>query len=125
MKLINVTVIKEEEAISGTSSSGNEWQKKIIIVQTQGEYPKKIAVTLWGNMAKMTFDPNKTYTLDIEVESREYNDKWYTDVKCWKAEELKEAPENFPPPPPKEEDLEKDIPDASSDEGLTDDDIPF
>jgi hypothetical protein len=38
----------------------------------------------------------------INIESREYNGKWYTDVRAWKIETSQDVQENYMPtePPP-------------------------
>jgi hypothetical protein len=71
---------------TGTGKNG-EWRKQDIIVQTEGQYPKKICISIWGdkiNPAILVVGNN--LKIDFDVESREYNSKWYTDVKAWKIE---------------------------------------
>jgi hypothetical protein len=63
------------------------WKKQDIIVEQQGQVPKKVCVSIWGeklNIAQHAI--GSTLTLQADVESREYNGKWYTDVKAWKIE---------------------------------------
>lgn len=58
-----------------------------MIVETDGQYPKKICISVWGD--KINEDQLKVgnrLKIDFDVESREYNTKWYTDVKAWKIE---------------------------------------
>ncbi|MDL2222873.1 DUF3127 domain-containing protein [Bacteroidales bacterium OttesenSCG-928-M11] len=64
-----------------------EWKKQSLILETDGQYPKKICVSVWGDKA----DPSilqleKNLVVDFDIESREYNGRWYTDVKAWKIE---------------------------------------
>lgn len=69
---------------SGTGRNG-EWKKQDIIVETQDQYPKKICVSLWGNkFDSVPLTEGELYTIDFDVESREYNGRWYTDVKAWR-----------------------------------------
>lgn len=71
---------------SGTGRNG-EWKKQDIIVETQDQYPKKICVSLWGNkFDSVPLTEGDMYTIDFDVESREYNGRWYTDVKAWKVD---------------------------------------
>ena len=69
------------------SGKNGEWKKQDIIVETDGQYPKKICVSIWGDKinANQLVVGNKL-KLDFDVESREYNSRWYTDVKAWKVE---------------------------------------
>jgi hypothetical protein len=71
---------------SGTSKAGKDWTQQTIIVETDGEYPKKIAIQCASNL----IDKIKDYqighiiTCSINIESREYNGRWFTSVKAWK-----------------------------------------
>lgn len=70
----------------GTGKNG-VWKKQEFILETSGEYPKKICFSLWGD--KIDQSPLKEGTavkVSFDVESREYNGKWYTDAKAWKVE---------------------------------------
>jgi hypothetical protein len=71
------------------SGKNGEWKKQDIIVETDGQYPKKICISVWGDKinAKQLVVGNKL-KIDFDVESREYNSRWYTDVKAWKVEVL-------------------------------------
>jgi hypothetical protein len=78
-KIINLLPLQ-----TGISKNG-QWKKQDIIVETGGQYPKKVCISIWGdkiNEAQLVIGNN----LDIafELESREFNGKWYTDVKAWK-----------------------------------------
>ena len=71
---------------SGTGKNG-EWKKQDIIVETQEQYPKKICVSVWGD--KIPSQPmmlGENLLIDFDIESREYNGRWYTDVKAWKIQ---------------------------------------
>ena len=96
---------------TGMGKNG-EWKKQNVIVETDGQYPKKICLTAWGD----TFNPAQTQpgtmlTIDFDLESREFNGRWYTDVKAWRIEAagtpqspapMSDPPANFnlPEPPP-------------------------
>ena len=71
---------------TGTGKNGT-WKKQDIVVETDGQYPKKVCISVWGdkiNASHLTVG-NKL-KIDFDIESREYNSRWYTDVKAWKVE---------------------------------------
>ncbi len=71
---------------SGTSKNG-QWKKQDIIVETESQYPKKVCVSVWGDKIDAgQLQPGTLLKIDFDVESREYNGRWYTDVKAWKIE---------------------------------------
>ncbi len=79
-----LTAILPEQ--TGTGKNG-QWKKQDIIVETDGQYPKKVCISLWGDK----FDRNilrvgNRLTVSFDIESREFNGKWYTNVKGWKVE---------------------------------------
>lgn len=69
---------------TGMGKNG-EWKKQDIIVETNEQYPKKIHISIWGDKIneKQLFVGNE---LDIyfDLESREFNGKWYTDIRAKK-----------------------------------------
>ena len=69
------------------SGKNGEWRKQDLIVETDGQYPKKICISVWGDKinANQLVVGNKL-KIDFDIESREYNSRWYTDVKAWKVE---------------------------------------
>jgi|SRR5450755_1564121 hypothetical protein len=71
---------------TGTGKNG-QWKKQDIIVETDATYPKKICISIWGDKIDAgQLQPGNQLKIDFDVESREYNGRWYTDVKAWKIE---------------------------------------
>ena len=71
---------------TGTGKNG-EWKKQDIIVETDGQYPKKVCISIWGD--KINDNQlliGNLLKIDFDIESREYNGKWYTDLKALKIE---------------------------------------
>ena len=71
---------------TGTGKNG-QWKKQDIIVETEGTYPKKVCISIWGDkINESVLQIGSQLAISFDVESREYNGKWYTDVKAWKIE---------------------------------------
>lgn len=80
-----VAVLPLESGVSKTS--GNPWSKATIVVETPGQYPKKVALTNMKNAEEFSKLPIGTQgVFKIDVESREYNGRWYSDVRCYAYE---------------------------------------
>ena len=80
-KLIQVLPLQ-----TGTGKNG-QWKKQDIIVETEGQYPKKVCVSVWGDkISENLLQVGAQLAISFDVESREYNGRWYTDVKAWKIE---------------------------------------
>ena len=70
---------------SGESARG-PWRKQEYVLETDGQYPKKICFMAWGDkIDEFAIRETETVTAAINLESREYNGRWYTDVKAWKV----------------------------------------
>lgn len=77
----------------GTSKAGKEWAKATVVIEYGDQYPKKVALDNLKNaedFAKLAVGADGTF--HIEVESREFNGRWYTSVNCWKWETTQQAP---------------------------------
>lgn len=80
-KLIQLLPLQSGESKNGT------WRKQDIIVETDGQYHKRICLSVWGDkINEGQLQIGNMLTISCEIESREYNNKWYTDVKAWKIE---------------------------------------
>lgn len=121
-------------------SSGRQWQKGTFVIETEGTYPKKVCCVVWGDKLNQVngLKEGDTVKASIEIESREYNNKWYTDVKAWKIEKVEGSgpttphtttgtatPSSYQKEPGKEEVRYQDISADSSSTGDGADDLPF
>ena len=79
---------------SGIGRTGNSWQKQEFVIETIEQYPKKVCANLWGDKLDMldTVNIGDTVKVSFSIESREFNGKWYTDIKAWKIEPATEGP---------------------------------
>lgn len=117
-KLIQVLPLQ-----TGTGKNG-QWKKQDIIVETEGQYPKKICVSIWGErIDDNQLQVNNMLKLEFDVESREFNGKWYTDVKAWKVDVASAGSSGSSAPSKSVDKPEPDFLDAAPMPG--EDDLPF
>ena len=115
---ITGTVKQLLEEQSGESRNG-PWRKQEFILETEGRYPKPVCIVMWGdNIDEFGVQLNERLTAYIDIASREYNGRWYTDVKAWKVERVDDAVDGPPPMPAGEP-----IPEPPGDD--EDDGLPF
>lgn len=88
MTQIKGTILKVLPKESGNGKNGKEWKRTAFVLETTDQYPKKVCFSAYGDKAdaaeKLT--PNTSIEVFYNPESREYNDKWYTELKAWKWE---------------------------------------
>lgn len=113
---ITGTVVSLLPMQSGQGKNGT-WKKQEFILETPGQYPKKVCLSLWGEKVDETrLSVGEKITASINIESREYNGRWYTDVRAWKVAKGNGGGQNEAPP------IDSSFaPDASSGS----DDLPF
>ncbi len=107
---------------TGTGKNGT-WKKQDIIVETEGQYPKKVCISLWGekydrNLLKV----GSKLTISFDIESREFNGKWYTDVKGWKVEGVNQPETSYSEEPVS---WEPPVFASQSESVIANDDCPF
>ena len=114
---ISGTVVNLLPMQTGQGKNGT-WKKQEFILETPGQFPKKVCVSLWGDKV----DENKLsagdkITASINIESREFNGRWYTDVRAWKIQKGSGNSSDRETAPPPDETF---VPDSTGS-----DDLPF
>lgn len=70
---------------SGQGKKG-VWKKQEFILETQSQYPKKVCLSIWGDkIDQFKIQVGDSLTVSVELESREYNSRWYTEARAWKV----------------------------------------
>jgi len=83
---VSGTVISLLPEVTGQGKNGM-WRKQEFILEIPSQYPKKVCISLWGDkIDQANLQVNDSVTASIDVESREYNSRWYTEVRAWKVE---------------------------------------
>jgi hypothetical protein len=80
-----------------------EWKKLGFIMETEGQYPKKINLNVWGTKVdEYQLRVGDVATFHLDIESREYQSKWFTEIRVWKLEKHSSGPvvntQQAPPP---------------------------
>ena len=65
---IKGTLLQKLPLQTGEGKKGT-WKKQDIIIETEGQFPKKVLVTA-----------------HVNPESKEFNGKWYTTILAWKVD---------------------------------------
>ena len=99
---------------SGQSARG-PWRKQQYILETEGQYPKKVCFMAWGDkIDEFKIQEGDELIVSINIESREYNGRWYTDVKAWKIQRGT-ASDNQDTQPQQPEAFNQDVPPFDAD----------
>ncbi len=127
---------------TGESQRG-PWIRGGFVIETEEQFPKQVAFSLWGE-DKVSVVRNMPVGTQLKVffspESREFNERWYTDLRCFRidtfnpitAAPLQQGP-SFAPSSPEpasasseqSETLEENYGSFNAQEPQEDDDLPF
>lgn len=80
-------------------SSGKEWHKQTAVLQTSEQYPKSIAFDMFNDRI-IPLQVGQSVHVQISIESREYQGRWYTNVNAISVEQAAPmwAPQPLPSP---------------------------
>ena len=98
-------VVKKLEVVKGISKAGKEWQKAGFVLEIPGEWPKNVAFDLFGEKVKILYliKENQEVEVFFNLESREWNEKYFTNVQAWKVNVLDNEPQQLNSPQPTNE----------------------
>lgn len=107
-------IVKVLDTETGTSKAGKEWQKKLFVVETEETYNNIYCFELF-NAEKIEafnskFKVNDNINVSFNVNTNEWNGKYYTSLSAWKMDIIGEV-------------KHEEIPAVS--EELPTDDLPF
>ncbi|MCM1222155.1 MAG: DUF3127 domain-containing protein [Lachnospiraceae bacterium] len=72
-----------------SKSSNKAWKKKEYVLETQEQYPRKVCFQLFNDKVdQFPLQVGQDVKVGIDIESREYNGRWYTQVSAYNVEIL-------------------------------------
>jgi hypothetical protein len=110
---------------TGQGKNG-QWRKQDIIIETQGQYPKKVCISIWGDkINESQLQIGNELNVSFDVESREYNGRWYTDVKAWKVDGAGASSDGGQYNQSREYNPSQEYQQSSSSSAMDESDLPF
>ena len=72
----------------GTSKTGNEWKMQEYVLETHEQYPRKMCFNVFGadKIAQFNIQAGDELTVSFDINAREYNGRWYNDIRAWRVE---------------------------------------
>ncbi len=86
------SLVKVLSEVTGQSKNG-AWVKQEFVLETEDQYPKKACFSAWGEKVAdlKTFSLGEKLRVTFSVESREYNERWYTDLRAFRIDQVSGA----------------------------------
>ncbi|MDR1859476.1 MAG: DUF3127 domain-containing protein [Bacteroidales bacterium] len=91
---IKGTITKILPPTGGVSSAGREWKKQEFVIDyIDGSFTRQVCFTLFGDKVNLLagFQPGMEVAVSFQVESREFQGKWFTNVNAWRLQSPEQA----------------------------------
>lgn len=84
---IKGAIVKHLPNATGEGKNG-PWIKREFILQPPGQYAKPVCIQAFGDKGDVLegLAEGEEILVHYDLESREYNSRWYTSVNAWKIE---------------------------------------
>lgn len=86
---------------TGTSARGAWAKQEFIFEYQEGNFPSQVCMNVWGDDKVKELEKYREgdkVKVSFNLSSREYNGRWYTDVRAWRIEPANAAPAAAPAP---------------------------
>ena len=78
-------IIHIGQIMSGVSKAGKSWKKQEFALETEGQYPKKVAFSVMNDrIDQSNIQMGQSVEIEVDAQSREYQGKWYTELTAWR-----------------------------------------
>jgi hypothetical protein len=83
-KIIQVLPLQE-----GVGRNGNPWKVQPYVLETLDQYPRKVHFEVFGEdrIKQNPCDVDQLVTVSFDIESREFNGRWYTSIRAWRIQQ--------------------------------------
>ena len=72
--------------VTGEGNSGT-WEKQTLVIEEQGKYTNDVAIDFFNKLDLIAdLKAGQSVTVSVNLKSREYNGRWFTNVDGWKVE---------------------------------------
>lgn len=88
-----IAVLDAKEGVS--KSTGKEWKVQEFVVEDHNQYPHRACFELFGAEKIDSIMPSigAEVTVSFDVDSSEYNGRWYTKLRAWKIDSFQKQSE--------------------------------
>ncbi|MCQ2066844.1 MAG: DUF3127 domain-containing protein [Bacteroidaceae bacterium] len=84
-------IIQVLEARSGVAkSSGNSWKVQEYVIETQEQFPHRMMFSIFGEdkIQQAAINAGDEVTVSFDINCREFNGRWYNDIRAWKVDHI-------------------------------------
>ena len=82
-------IVRKLGVQTGTSARGTWSKQEFVFEYQEGNFPTQVCMNVWGEDKVRDLDKYQVgdkVKVAFNLSSREYNGRWYTDVRAWRIE---------------------------------------
>jgi hypothetical protein len=82
-------IIQVLPAQEGIGRNGNPWKVQPYVLETLDQYPRKVHFEVFGEdrIKQNPCEIDQLVTVSFDIESREFNGRWYTSIRAWRIQQ--------------------------------------
>lgn len=86
-----IAVLPQQGGVS--NRTGNTWASQDYVIETHDQYPRKCCFRVFGadKIQNMAIKAGEELKVSFDIDSHEYNGRWYNDIRAWKVERVDPA----------------------------------
>ncbi len=71
----------------GTSAKGTQWEAQEFVLETAGQYPKKMVFEVFGSerLERFALQQGQEVLVSFDIEAREWNGRWFNSIRAYEV----------------------------------------
>lgn len=100
MEITGKIIVACEPRGGVSQRTGNSWKMQEFVLETMEQYPRKCMFNVFGEdkLREMNIQVGEVLTVSFDIDAREYNGRWYNDIRAWRVTRGAAAPAAQPAP---------------------------
>ncbi len=87
MEITGKIIVACEPRGGVSQRTGNSWKMQEFVLETMEQYPRKCMFNVFGEdkLREMNIQVGEVLTVSFDIDAREYNGRWYNDIRAWRV----------------------------------------
>lgn len=101
MEITGRIIVAQEPRGGISNRTGNPWKMQEFVIETHDQYPKKCMFSVFGEdrLREFHLEVGEEVTVSFDIDAREYNGRWYNDIRAWRVDRTSNATPAVPATP--------------------------
>lgn len=88
MEITGKIIVAAEPRGGVSARTGNSWKVQEFVIETHDQFPRRCMFSVFGEdkLKEMNIQVGDELTVSFDIDAREYNGRWYNDLRAWKVQ---------------------------------------